>query len=69
MLLLEFFEKIDENSNMSDVLQARDLIIDAMRDSYKKDTYFDFLKFLRTKHGEQYSTEVHQQASKLIKAS
>ena len=71
MILLEFFEdnkQIKENSNISDVLQARDLIHDAMRDTHKKYLYFDYLKFLRNKYGEKYSTDVHKQASKLVKA-
>ena len=30
--------------------------------------YFEFLKYLREKHGETYSTRIHQKAAKLALA-
>jgi hypothetical protein len=33
-----------------------------------KHKYFEFLKYLREKHGEKYSTRIHQKAAKLALA-
>ena len=57
-----------ESSEVSDVITARELIGAAMRDPHnEKHKYFDFLKHIRQKHGENYSTRVHQTAAKLAK--
>jgi hypothetical protein len=53
---------------MSDVVTARGLIGHALGDSKLKDEYFEFLKYLREKHGEKYSTHIHQKAAKLALA-
>jgi hypothetical protein len=52
---------------MSDVISARELIGRAISNPINKHEYFKFLKYLRSKHGANYSTEVHQQAAKLAK--
>lgn len=58
---------MNEAVNMADILTARELIGAALNNSHEKQKYFDFLKHLRNKHGSNYSTEIHQQASKLAK--
>lgn len=60
---------VAEDNNMSDVIQAREYITQALRDPNTKHKYFDFLKMLRNKHGADYSTQVHQQAAKLAQGS
>ncbi len=57
-----------ESSEFSDIVTARELIGAAIHDPLnEKHKYFEFLKHLRTKHGEKYSTRVHQTAAKLAK--
>ncbi len=57
-----------ESSEFSDILTARELIGLATRDPQnEKHKYFEFLKHLRSKHGEDYSTRVHQKAAKLAR--
>lgn len=58
---------VAEDNSMSDVIQARGYINQAIRNPDSKHEYFNFLKSLRTKHGVEYSTHVHQQAAKLAK--
>lgn len=58
---------MNETSHVSDIIQAKELINQAMNNPKLKQQYFDFLKHLRTKYGESYSTEIHQQAAKLAK--
>jgi hypothetical protein len=72
MLLAEFFEndfRVDLNEmaeEMSDIITAREMIGQAIQDSRQfKHEYFEFLKYLREKHGEKYSTHIHQKAAKL----
>ncbi len=72
MLLAEFFEddfRMDLNEmaeELSDIITARELIGQAVRDAIEfKHKYFEFLKYLREKHGEKYSTHIHQKAAKL----
>lgn len=57
------------NEDMSDIITARKLIGQAVRDTAAKHEYFEFLKHLRAVHGSDYSTKVHQQAAKLAKAN
>ena len=76
MLLTEFFENdlqshcaINENSELSDIISARELIGRAISDPQNyKHKYFEFLKHLRTLHGSDYSTKIHQKAAKLAQA-
>ena len=75
MLLAEFFEndfQLNLNemaAEMSDIITARGLIGQAVRDANEfKHKYFEFLKYLREKHGETYSTRIHQKAAKLALA-
>jgi hypothetical protein len=75
MLLAEFFEddfRMDLNEmaeEMSDIITARELIGQAIQDARQfKHDYFEFLKHLRSKHGSEYSTRIHQKAAKLALA-
>ena len=75
MLLAEFFEddfRMDLNEmaeELSDIITARELIGQAVRDATEfKHKYFEFLKYLREKHDETYSTRIHQKAAKLALA-
>jgi hypothetical protein len=54
-----------ENYEMSHVIQARQLAHQAALDSSKRQEYFDFLQYLRSKYGKEYSTRIHQDAVKL----
>ena len=57
-----------ESSEFSDIITARELIGGAVRDpKNEKHKYFEFLKYLRTKHGADYSTRIHQKAAELAK--
>jgi hypothetical protein len=76
MTLIEMFQKEDwatanlvttEAVDVSDILNAREFILRALDDISEKNTYFDFLKYLRKTHGKDYSTEVHRKAAELIK--
>ena len=69
MLLFEMFEDSDlsEGVEISDIIQARELIGRALHNTVEKVTYFNFLKYLRKKYGADYSTRIHQEASKLAK--
>lgn len=58
----------DEHASLSDIVTARELIGRAVRDPLnQKHKYFEFLKHLRTKHGAEYSTRVHQKAAELAR--
>ena len=63
MLLSDFTNPITENE-MSDILFARELIQNAVREKEKKPEYFEFLSHLRQKFGKKYSTDIHKQAVK-----
>lgn len=57
-----------EGTEFSDIIIARELIGSAVRDPLnEKHKYFEFLKHLRTKHGAEYSTQVHQKAAELAR--
>ena len=55
----------EQDSKMADIINARQLAKKAMRDVTHRTEYFDYLKHLRNKHGSDYSTHVHQEATKL----
>lgn len=58
----------EDHADMSDIVTARELIGSAVRDPLnEKHKYFEFLKHLRTKHGAEYSTRVHQKAAELAR--
>lgn len=58
----------EDHADMSDIITARELIGSAVRDPLnEKHKYFEFLKHLRTKHGAEYSTRVHQKAAELAR--
>lgn len=60
---------VTTESSMADVVTARELIGLAVGNPQdEKHKYFEFLKYLRSKHGEHYSTNVHQRACKLALA-
>lgn len=68
MIVGDLFEEI-KVSELSDIITARELIGQAIRDANEfKHKYFEFLKHLRNKHGEEYSTKIHQKAAKLALA-
>lgn len=56
---------VNENEEMSHILQARQLVKQAVRDPNTRYEYFDFLQKIRNKHGANYSTRIHQDATKL----
>jgi hypothetical protein len=59
----------NENSTMSDIITARELMGKAVQDpKNEKHMYFEFLKHIRNQHGSEYSTKVHQHAAKLALA-
>jgi len=60
---------ITTESSLADVVTARELIVRAVNDPQnEKHKYFEFLKYLRTKCSEDYSTNIHQRACKLTLA-
>lgn len=56
---------VAESNEMADVITARSYANKAIRDPNARQTYFDYLTHLRNKHGKEYSTAVHQKATKL----
>lgn len=57
----------DDASEFSHVLQARELIAQALLDPRnQRHRYFEFLKGIRDQFGSDYSTRIHQRAAKLI---
>lgn len=56
-----------ENAELSHMIQAKQLVDQALQDPNLRQEYFDFLKYLRSKYGKDYSTRVHQDATKLNK--
>ncbi len=76
MVILELFGNtnaawhgLNEDTQISDVITARELIGRALRDTAEKHKYFDFLKYIRSKYGAEYSTQVHQKASQLARTA
>jgi hypothetical protein len=60
---------VTTESSMADVVTARELIGRAVENPQdEKHKYFEFLKYLRNKHSDYYSTNVHQRACKLALA-
>ena len=57
----------NEDNHVSDVITAKQLINAARVDSNKAYDYHNFINHLRKKYGTEYSTNVHQSASKLSK--
>ena len=65
-LFEDTFNLTEMAEELSDIVTARELIGQAMRDAREfKHKYFEFLKHIREKHGEEYSTKIHQKAAKL----
>ena len=76
MVILELFDntdttwhRLDEDTQLSDIITARELISSALRNTAEKHKYFDFLKYIRSKYGAEYSTQVHQKASQLARTA
>lgn len=73
MVILELFDntdawhKLNDDTQLSDIIAAKELIGNALRDTAEKHKYFNFLKYIRSKHGAEYSTQVHQKASQLAR--
>lgn len=65
MLVLELFEFNEMAEQMSDIITARELIGAVKLDPKKNYKYFDFLEYLRNKHGLKYSKKIHKEATKL----
>ena len=60
---------ITTESSLADVVTARELIGRAVENPLEeKYKYFEFLKYIRDKHDEHYSTNIHQRACKLALA-
>ena len=75
MLVNQLFEDFStanlvqtNEADMADIVTAHGLIGRAAHNPTAKQEYFNFLKHLRTKHGSDYSTRVHQEAAKLAQA-
>ena len=56
---------MNESEELSHVIQARQLVNQAINDFSKRQEYFDFMRHIREKHGKEYSTRIHQHATKL----
>jgi len=54
-----------ENQEMSHIVQARELVKQAVRNPSRRQEYFDFMQHLRSKHGKDYSTKIHKEAAKI----
>jgi len=54
------------NTEMSDIIQAKQLASRAISNPAARYEYFNFLKHLRSKYGPDYSTHIHQKVSTLI---
>jgi len=54
---------MNESEEMSHIIQARELVKKALKDTNKRHEYFDYIKYLRAKHGADYSTQIHQAAT------
>lgn len=60
----------NEHVDFGDIITARNLIgLSLDNPKEHKHKYFEFLKHLRNKAGEEYSTQVHQLAAKLAKSA
>lgn len=56
---------MNEGIEMSHMVQARQLAHQSASDPNKRHEYFAFLQHLRSKYGKEYSTRIHQEATKL----
>lgn len=59
---------VNEDNEMSDVITARGLVNRALDNSAARQEYFDYMTHLRNKHGKEYSTRIHQQATSFAKS-
>jgi hypothetical protein len=59
--------EVDNKGYMPDLLRAKELIVQALRDPEMRADYFAFLKSIRESHSTEYSTMIHQKASELAK--
>lgn len=65
-------EKVTEQANpayMSDLLNAKELINNAISNPEARHKYFEYIKSLRAKYGTEYSTEIHKDASKSVNSN
>jgi len=56
---------VNEDNEMSDVITARGLVTRALDNPAARQEYFDYMTYLRNKHGKEYSTRIHQKATAL----
>ena len=68
MKLQDFNRIIKEDNKMSDIVTAHGLLGNAIQNPRARQEYFNFMMHLRNKHGIEYSTRVHQQATGLSKS-
>lgn len=68
MRIQDFNTVIKEDNEMSDVITARGLVNRALDNPAARQEYFDYMTHLRNKHGKEYSTRIHQQATALAKS-
>jgi hypothetical protein len=59
---------VNEDNEMSDVITARGLVNRALDNPTARQEYFDYMTHLRNKHGKEYSTRIHQQATSFAKS-
>ena len=57
--------KEEQDTSVSDIITARQIAKQAARDPQARQKYFDYMAHLRAKHGKEYSTRVHQEATQL----
>ena len=55
--------KEEQDTSVSDIITARQIAKQAARDPQARQKYFDYMAHLRAKHGKEYSTRVHQEAT------
>ncbi len=68
MRIQDFNPVIKEDNEMSDVVTAHGLVNRALNDAEARQEYFDYMTYLRNKHGKEYSTRIHQKATALAKS-
>jgi hypothetical protein len=63
MRIQDFNPVIKEDTKLSDIATAHALLGNAIRNPSARQEYFDYMIYLRSKHGKEYSISVHQQAT------
>jgi hypothetical protein len=68
MRIYDLNPAVNEDNEMSDVITARGLVNRALDNPTARQEYFDYMTHLRNKHGKEYSTRIHQQATSFAKS-